>query len=277
MSNEPIKFTLRQTVAPTAEPIHRNEFKSHQRIDIPDEDGVIDGYISAARRVLEVQYKFQACAATWRMRMDELQYYSDPSGVQYIPLPRGPLLNVSSLTYVDTTGTTQTWSSTNYTVDADDNRLVLAYGADWPNTRNQVGGITITYRTGYVAPFTATTGDVLTIPATTYSNAETVRVTNSGGALPSGLVTLADYYVVNSTGQTIQLSTASGGAAVDITDTGSGNSYVGELPYQIRVAISAMTAHLFENREPVNIGNIVNKIPMHVESLMGSIWEGVVY
>ena len=274
--NQPIKFTLRQTVAPTAEPVHRTEFKAHQRIDIPDEDGIVDGYLSAARQLLEVQYKFQAVAATWRMRLDELRYYCDPSGLQYIPLPRGPVLNVSSVTYVDSTGTTQTWSSSNYTVD-DDNRLVLAHEGDWPDTRTQVGGLTITYRSGYVAPFTATTGDVLTIQATTYSNAETVRLSNSGGVLPAGLSTLADYYVVNSTGQTIQLSTASGGGAVDITDTGSGNSFIGELPWGARVAISAYAAHLYENREPVNVGNIVNKVPMHVDALMASIWEGVVY
>ena len=276
MSNEPIKFSIKQTVSPTAEPIHRTEFKNHQRVDINDEDGVIDGYIAAARQALEVRYKFQACAATWRMRMDELQWYQDESGVQYIPLPRGPLLNVSSVTYVDTTGVTQTWSSTNCTVDTDDNRLVLAYGANWPSLRNQVGGLTINYRSGYVAPFTATTGDVLTIPATTYANTETVRLSNSGGTLPAGLSTLADYYVVGTTGQTIQLSTSSGGAAVDITDTGSGNNYVGELPYPIRVAISAMAAHLYENREPVNIGNIV-KIPMHVDSMMATAWDGVLY
>ena len=275
---EPLRYSLMQTVAPTAEPLHRAEFKAHSKIDISDEDALVDGYLAASRRTLESEWKFQAVAATWRMRMDRLQWHSD-YGIQWIPLPRPPLLNVVSFVYVDPNGVSTTWGSSNYTVDSDSQpgRLVLAYGAGWPSIRSQSGAITITYRAGYVAPFTATTGDVLTIPATTYANAEMVRLSNSGGTLPGGLAKDLDYYVVNSTGSTVQLSTASGGSAVDVTDTGSGLNFVGELPYPLRVGIAAYAAHLYENREPINIGNIVNTIPMHVTNLMASVWDGVVY
>lgn len=48
----------------------------------------------------------------------------------------------------------------------------------------------------------------------------------TGGTLPTGLSTLTWYYVVNKTASTFQVSTSSGGSAVNFTGNGSGNIYV---------------------------------------------------
>jgi uncharacterized phiE125 gp8 family phage protein len=39
-------------------------------------------------------------------------------------------------------------------------------------------------------------------------------------------------------------------------------------PDELRHAVLLLTAHFYENREPVNIGNIVNKIPFAVDALV---------
>jgi len=54
------------------------------------------------------------------------------------------------------------------------------------------------------------------------SNGDVVLVSNSGGALPSGLSTYTPYYVINRTTNDFQLSTTAGGSAVDITTDGTG-------------------------------------------------------
>lgn len=82
-------------------------------------------------------------------------------------------------------------------------------------------------------PFTVnTTSDILTLGnnATTgkqgtFSNDAQLFV-NSTGDLPTPLVDSFPYYVVNSTGTTIQLALTSGGSPIDITDSGSGDLYV---------------------------------------------------
>lgn len=48
----------------------------------------------------------------------------------------------------------------------------------------------------------------------------------SSGTPPSPLDTLVQYFVVNASGKTFQLSLTQGGAAINITDTGSGNQYL---------------------------------------------------
>jgi len=54
------------------------------------------------------------------------------------------------------------------------------------------------------------------------ANGDIIRLTNAGGALPAGLAINTNYYVISSTGLTCQLSLTLGGAAIDITDTGTG-------------------------------------------------------
>lgn len=71
--------------------------------------------------------------------------------------------------------------------------------------------------------FTADAGtDVITSAAHGRPDNSTIQVSNSGGALPAGLSADTTYYVINSTTDTFKVSTTLGGAAVDITDAGTG-------------------------------------------------------
>lgn len=64
--------------------------------------------------------------------------------------------------------------------------------------------------------------DVITISNHGLADNTLVVVRNEGGALPGGLSAATEYYIISSTTHTFELSETEGGAAVDITDTGSG-------------------------------------------------------
>lgn len=69
--------------------------------------------------------------------------------------------------------------------------------------------------------FTAAASDVITAVAHGLSNGLIVTVTSTG-ALPAGLTAATNYYVVQATTDTFKVSLTLGGAAVDITDAGTG-------------------------------------------------------
>ena len=68
-------------------------------------------------------------------------------------MPRPPLSSVTSLKYIDTAGTQQTWSSANYIVDTscEPGKIRLAYDVSWPDIREQYNGVEIIFVAGYGA------------------------------------------------------------------------------------------------------------------------------
>jgi uncharacterized phiE125 gp8 family phage protein len=131
----------------TAEPVTRQQFKAHARITRDDEDGVIDGYLLAARRYVETALRRQLVNATWRLTLDCFPACID------VPLP--PLSSVSSITYVDTDGATQTLNSSLYRVDtySQPGRITPAYDQVWPATQAVTNAVTVTFVAGYGATY----------------------------------------------------------------------------------------------------------------------------
>lgn len=70
-----------------------------------------------------------------------------------IYLPRAPLSSLTSITYVDTDGATQTWASTNYNVGTnslDEIKIELDDDSDYPDVKEDLPeAVTITYVAGY--------------------------------------------------------------------------------------------------------------------------------
>lgn len=74
----------------------------------------------------------------------------------YLHVPKPPLAYstaVTSITYIDTNQSTQTWGSTYYTVDATSipARITPAYQEIWPITLNVPNAVTITFDAGYTS------------------------------------------------------------------------------------------------------------------------------
>lgn len=250
-------------VPPAAEPVTVAEVKTHLRVDHIDEDTLIGAYVSAARRWVETYTRRSLVRQSRRYRLDCF-------GGRAIELPNSPLRAVSAITYVDSNGDTQMWASTEYRVDAhsDIPRIEPAYGESWPTTRYVVNAVSIDYRAGYIAPFTANADtNTFTSAGHDLSDGDPVPIQNSGGSLPAGLDADTTYYVVNATTDTFQLATSEGGSAVAVTDAGSGTHFVGRLPSGIKAALFLLVAHLHENREAVSGGSI-NEVPFGVKALI---------
>jgi uncharacterized phiE125 gp8 family phage protein len=136
--------SLTLVTAPTEEPVTIDEIKDELRGPTVEHDNLLRGMIVAARKYCETKLKRQFCTATWDYRID----YFPPWEIE-LPLP--PLQSVTSITYLDTGGTSQTWSAGNYLVDIynDPGRITPSFGNVWPSTRWQNNAVTIRFVSGY--------------------------------------------------------------------------------------------------------------------------------
>jgi uncharacterized phiE125 gp8 family phage protein len=142
----PLKYSLKRTTAPTVEPVTVQDIKDHLRLSGSDDDVRLASLITAARMAVETDAQRALINQTWTLTLDDWPR-------QYIELPYPPLSSVTSIKYVDTGGTQQTWSTANYEVDtyAEPGLVRLAYQADWPSFRGEPRDIEIIYVAGYGA------------------------------------------------------------------------------------------------------------------------------
>lgn len=130
-----------QTVAPSSEPVTTAEAKSHLRVDISTDDTLIGNLVTAAREYCELYTGRSFAERTYRA--DLPGFYDD------IWLPHGPVLEISSVKYYDTSSpsTLQTWASTNYQLFY--NVLERVHGVSFPSTYTRPDAVQITYTAGY--------------------------------------------------------------------------------------------------------------------------------
>jgi hypothetical protein len=298
---------LIETIPPYAEPVSLAEVKMHCRIDpdMTDEDQIIQGYVTAARHVAATYHRQQVVASTWIMYSDgfytqqfpggqEWPYSAYATSVEMIPIaspafipnaimriPFGPVQGVSQIQYIDASGALQTLSSTVYQVDLNNPtaRILPAYAQYWPYTQPTTNAVRVTFTAGMVTPFTVS-GSVLTLyGGLPPVNGQFVRLSNSGGdsggsgppgancGLPDPLQSYTDYYVVNASGQTCQLSATLAGAPITLNNAGTGTNFIGIVPPAISVGIAQLAAHWYRNREGVSNLNM-STVPLMVGDLL---------
>ena len=256
---------------PGAEPVSLQDYKDHARTIADQEDTLLTAYLKAARRRIEEATGLRYVVQVWDWYLDAF-----PDLRTIIP-PYFPLREVVSITYTDTQGDSQTLSTSKYVVDTtgDMGRISLAYGETWPSTYDEVNVVKIRMALGFATAFTAATDtDLITAANHPYSDGDVIRLQNSqnasGGALPAPLAVDTDYYVRDVSGDGLKLATSSGGSAIDITDTGTGTHFLGEVPETSRVAIMEFAKMLAEIREPVVLGTIKTPIPETIDALLWS-------
>jgi uncharacterized phiE125 gp8 family phage protein len=259
---------LREKTAPLVEPISLAEMKAHLRITSSAEDTLITSLIRAAR-----QYCEGVQGLSYVTRVMEMAFDDGFPEIIYPLYP--PLVTVSSITYVDTAGDTQTLDPSYYTVDTHSSppRVFEAYNKTWPSgVRGVENTVKVTYICGSRSSFTASAAsDVLTIFSGAFSDTDKVRVLTSGGVLPTGLSADTDYYVISAAGATCKLSATEGGAAIDLTTAGTSPNYIypagKDLPFATLAAIKLLVGHLFENREATVEANL-KTIPLGITHLI---------
>jgi len=130
---------------PASEPLTLREAKDHLRLEGSDDDDQVNSAILAARQWVEKHCWRGLVTQTWERTLngfpceDELQ------------LPKGNLVSISSVKYVDGDGVTQTLSTGEYQADtsSEPGKLRLAYGKSWPGTRCQWDAVKVCYIVGW--------------------------------------------------------------------------------------------------------------------------------
>lgn len=137
--------SLALQTAPTIEPVSLAEVRAHLRITGRAEDSYLTTLQKVARRHVETITGRALLTQTWDLK---LSTFADPI---YVPYP--PLASVTSITYLDGDGDTQTLSTDVYEVDAarTPGEVRLKYGQAWPGIRGHEDVITIRYVAGWTA------------------------------------------------------------------------------------------------------------------------------
>lgn len=190
-----MKLTPLNDVA--AEPITLAQARLHLRLDTsgsppthPD-DALVTALITAARQSAEAFTGLGLVEQTYLLTLDEFPEDEIDLGVW-------PVRSISSVSYIDPDGATQTLSSTKYLLDPYDRPARLQPTEPWPATKARVNAITITMSAGM--------------------------------------------------------------------DAGSPTMY--NVPVAIQRGMLMLIGHLYENREAINVANIVTEVPMATEYLL---------
>jgi uncharacterized phiE125 gp8 family phage protein len=143
---------------PASEPVSVDEAMAWCRVDPYDDNArqLVAALITSARQIVENDTGRCLLPTTFRLSRDRFPH---PAHGKFplladweVRLPSAPLQSVTSITYVDELGVTQTLDPVNYVVDVDaqPGRIVKATNYSWPCTlRHHPQALQITYVAGY--------------------------------------------------------------------------------------------------------------------------------
>lgn len=271
---------------PAGEPVSVATLKLHSRVTNFVDDGMLGGYLTAARQYCENHTSRSFLTQTWKLALQSwpgrdyiqgprefttlAQYYK----WNFFTLPRPPFIAVVTFTYTDTSGNVfnmqQGYDATvgNY-LPPDTNfepaRIVLPFSGVWPTTILLPGApIQITYTAGY-ASFAGTVNVDSTGKTVTWVSGSTFDPGLAGTFIdivgPSGAGQSATVQTVTSTSSlTLQ-------NAIVASETAA--AYTANLvPHSIKQAILLEAAHLYQNREAVLLDTSAAELPFAVRSLL---------
>lgn len=180
---------LTLVTGPTAEPVSLAEAKAHLRVTHADEDGLIATYLMSARASAENYTRRALAVQTFDQSFD----YDWPDnaclyGRTRLVLLRSPLVSVTSVTYIDTAGATQTLNPLQYQVDLTEieGRIEPAYNVTWPSVRDQMAAVVVRYVAGYSQIPEPVRSAILLTLGHLYKNRESVMSGPVPNELPLG-------------------------------------------------------------------------------------------
>jgi uncharacterized phiE125 gp8 family phage protein len=141
---------LHLVTGPSDQPITTEAAKLHLKVEHSDDDDLIATLCAAALDYVETGTRRKCLTQTWDDKRDGFPCWGEPWVLDFPPVSA-----VSSISYVDTNGTTQTWSSAEYVTDlptgahAAPGRIWPAYSYSWPQTRTQRNCVTVRFVCGF--------------------------------------------------------------------------------------------------------------------------------
>lgn len=205
----PLRLSLQ--TEPAVEPITTAVAKDHLRVDIADDDTLIDSLIEAARRRCEEYTGRALITQTWDMFLDAWPAAQNlpiwegtrvgpesliSGSAPGIELPKPPLQSIVHIKTYDDADVDTAFASSNYFVDTatEPGRVVLRAGAAWPSPARVANGIEIQFKAGYGdtvddIPQDLIRGMLMAI-GHWYENREEVVVGVTASEVPAGTLTL---------------------------------------------------------------------------------------
>lgn len=236
--------------APIAEPVGLAEAKLHLKQDVDDEDLLIEALISAAREAAETDTQCNFVSRRWKLVLDRF-----PSG-GCISLPKGPLLKIVSIRYLDLSDTWQTMDADQYTVGYGAiPEIAPKFGKIWPIAKPELSSVEIIFDAGFIAPatFDPENDQVFITGYKALTVGDAVQFYNAGGEIARPIVARRKYYVqaVVSDG-VYRITEQPGGAVLNILSAGKdGGFFAGVLPASVHtwmlLRIDTMWTHRGEN------------------------------
>jgi uncharacterized phiE125 gp8 family phage protein len=155
-----MNYSVAVKTAAAAEPLTRTEAKLHLRLDVADDDALVDALIIAAREWTE-----NYCRRSWARRTLELRLDCFAAEIK---LPRGPVSSVTSIQYTDSGGSLAAVPSGDYQADlySTPPRIRTTFGVTWPVTKTGVlNAVLIEYVAGYAPGAGSPTDYAENVPA----------------------------------------------------------------------------------------------------------------
>jgi uncharacterized phiE125 gp8 family phage protein len=140
-------MTLKLITAPAAEPLTLTEAKLHLRVEHTTDDDLITALIQAARERAEHLLGRVLITQTWARVLDAFPAVEIELGLL-------PAQSITSITYVDAAGATQTLDSADYSLDSTTPLGWVLPSEDldvWPTTLDTANAVTVTFVAGYGA------------------------------------------------------------------------------------------------------------------------------
>lgn len=163
--------TLNVVTPPAVEPFLLAEAKIQLRVDstFTADDALITSMIVAARQYCEMATRRAFITTTFDLFLDGFPYgggyynrairqsgnpyiYGLPTNAGVLELPRPPLQSVTSITYLDSTGNTQTLATSVYRIVKGSEglgKVTTQPGQVFPVTLPQIGSATVRFVSGY--------------------------------------------------------------------------------------------------------------------------------
>ncbi len=177
--------TLFQVTAPASEPLDLDDVKLHLRValDQTDEDELIVSLMQAARETAETYTHRAIPVQTWDEKFDGFPGYE-------LWLSKPPVTSVTSVTYLDTAGTSTVWAAANYRTDLPSGpwarraRIVPAFGVVYPSTYGVPAAVTVRFVCGYTTAPEAIKAAMKLLIGHWYKEREVVNVGNITSVIP---------------------------------------------------------------------------------------------
>lgn len=183
----------------TAEPVSLAEAKAHLRVSGSDEDGLIAGYLMAARSYAQTYTRRVFSQQTWEQTWD-YDWPRDEWRRPRLVLAVQPVVSITSLAYVpEGGGSTTLTAGTHYVSRVGDDQLAViepAYDVTWDGVRDQLAAVTARFVAGYTRLPEEVRMAILRTLGALYENREDVIVGTSAVELPLSASRLLDPYVV---------------------------------------------------------------------------------